>query len=129
MNRFMSGRRGIDEFGKFIGVVVIIFIALYIWLRSSLYRDIAIAGIVYGLFRIFSRNIPNRYRENEKYLEIKSSFKKPKKKQTKSKTNVREIQYMFFNCPGCGQKMRAPKGKGHIRVKCPECGRMFETEV
>lgn len=100
MNRFMSGRRGIDEFGKFIGVVVIIFIALYIWLRSSLYRDIAIAGIVYGLFRIFSRNIPNRYRENEKYLEIKSSFKKPKKKQTKSKTNVREIQYMFFNCPG-----------------------------
>lgn len=94
-----------------------------------MYRDIAIAGIVYGLFRIFSRNIPNRYRENEKYLEIKSSFKKPKKKQTKSKTNVREIQYMFFNCPGCGQKMRAPKGKGHIRVKCPECGRMFETEV
>ncbi len=129
MNKFMSGRRGIDEFSKFIGIVVLIFIALYIWLHNTLYRDIAIAGVVYGLFRVLSTNIPGRARENAKYIEIKNSFKKPGKKQRKRKANVNEIQYMFFNCPGCGQKMRAPRGKGHIRVKCPECGRMFETEV
>lgn len=134
INRFMMGRRGIDEFEKFIGIAVLVFLALYIWLHSTLCYYIVIIGVVYGLFRMFSTNIPRRYRENEKYLEIKNSFIKPKKKQNDSGSCNNETyssgsQYMFFNCPGCGQKMRAPKGRGRIRVKCPKCGRMFETEV
>ena len=134
INRFMLGRRGIDEFEKFIGIAVLVFLALYIWLHSTLCYYIVIIGIVYGLFRMFSTNIPKRYRENEKYLEIKNSFIKPKKKQNYSGSCNNETysigsQYMFFNCPGCGQKMRAPKGRGRIRVKCPKCGKMIETEV
>ena len=132
INRFMLGRRGIDEFEKFIGIAVIVFLALYIWLHSALCYYIVIIGVVYGLFRLFSTNIPKRHRENEKYLEIKNSFIKPKQKQNDSGTYSNETyssQYMFFNCPGCGQKMRAPKGRGRIRVKCPKCGKMFETEV
>ena len=84
INRFMLGRRGIDEFEKFIGIAVLVFLALYIWLHSALCYYIVIIGIVYGLFRMFSTNIPKRYRENEKYLEIKNSFIKPKKKQNDS---------------------------------------------
>ncbi len=130
INRFMLGRRGIDEFEKFIGIAVLVFLALYILLRSALCYYIVIIGIVYGLFRLFSTNIPKRYRENEKYLEIKNSFTKPKKKQTGgSEVRRSDSRYRFFNCPGCGQKMRAPEGKGRIRVKCPECGKIFETEV
>ena len=36
INRFMLGRRGIDEFEKFIGIAVLVFLALYIWLHSAL---------------------------------------------------------------------------------------------
>jgi predicted RNA-binding Zn-ribbon protein involved in translation (DUF1610 family) len=129
LNRFMLGRRGVDEFEKFIGIAVLVFLALYIWLRSALCYYIVIIGIVYGLFRLFSTNIPKRYRENEKYLEIKNSFTKPKKKQTGGEAYRADRRYRFFNCPGCGQKMRAPEGKGRIRVKCPKCGKIFETEV
>lgn len=135
INRFMLGRRGIDEFEKFIGIVVLIFLALYIWLHSSMCYYIVIIGIVYGLFRLFSTNIPKRYRENEKYLEIKNSFIKPKPKNNYNKAAGSESyradtqQYMYFNCPGCGQKMRAPKGRGRIRVRCPKCSKTFETEV
>lgn len=123
------GRRGIDEFEKFIGIVILVFLALYIWLGSALCYYIVIVGIVYGLFRMFSTNIPKRYRENEKYLEIRSSFIKPKKKSASKQQDSSSQQYMFFDCPGCGQKMRAPKGRGRIRVTCPKCGRTFETEV
>ena len=134
INRFMLGRRGIDELEKFIGIVVLIFLALYIWLHSGICYYIVIIGIVYGLFRMFSTNIPKRYRENEKYLEIKNSFIKPKSKNGYNETHSNEsyradMQHMYFNCPVCGQKMRAPKGKGRIRVRCPKCGKMFETEV
>ena len=42
---------------------------------------------------------------------------------------VREAGYKYFSCPGCGRQMRAPKGRGRIRVTCSSCGRVFEKKV
>ena len=37
--------------------------------------------------------------------------------------------YKYFKCPSCGQELRAPKGKGRIRVTCSKCGMQFEKKV
>ena len=36
------------------------------------------------------------------------------------------VEYHHFLCPGCGQKLRVPRGRGHVMVHCPRCGRDFE---
>lgn len=30
--------------------------------------------------------------------------------------------YEYLSCPFCGQRMRVPRGKGKLAVKCPSCG-------
>ena len=85
---------------------------------------VAWALLFYSLFRIFSRNIQARYRENEKYLQIKgkaTNFFAVKKSHFAQRKN-----YRFYRCPKCGQQVRVPKGKGHIRITCPKCRAEFD---
>ena len=69
--------------------------------------------------RMFSRNISRRSAENQKYMKIHykfmSRFNKVRARIKDSKT------HRIFKCPSCGQKIRVPKGKGRISIKCPKC--------
>ena len=76
-------------------------------------------ALVFGYFRIFSRNIGKRYEENQKFLnwryKIVCNKSKFMARIKDRKTNS------IFNCPNCQQKIRVPKGKGKICIKCPKC--------
>ena len=37
--------------------------------------------------------------------------------------------YRYFKCPECKQKMRAPKGRGKIKVTCKHCHTQFVKKV
>ena len=37
--------------------------------------------------------------------------------------------YKYFKCPTCKQVLRAPKGRGRIRVTCSRCHHIFEKKV
>ena len=37
--------------------------------------------------------------------------------------------YVYFKCPTCKQLLRAPKGRGKIRVTCSRCTSKFEKKV
>ncbi len=41
----------------------------------------------------------------------------------------RDPAYKYFKCPNCKQRIRAPKGRGHIRVTCTSCGTKFDKTV
>ena len=83
-------------------------------------------GQIWSYFRIFSKNIPKWYAENQKYLAMTMKLRQNFEKK-KSELKQRRI-YHIYKCPGCGQKMRIPKGKGRIEVRCPKCGTIFEKK-
>ena len=128
-NKFMQGRYGVDELSRFTMGVALALIILTMFVNivnrsvGSVLDFLGIAAIVYAYFRIFSRNIQQRYAENQKYLQMTSKlrlrFNKEKNLMKQRKT------HHIYSCPGCGQKVRIPRGKGKIEIECPKCHTKF----
>lgn len=124
--RFMQGRYGADKLGQFLSGVSVALLVISVFDRTRVSFWLALILLVYSYFRIFSKNIPKRYAENQKYLAMTMKFRQNFAKK-KSEMQQRKI-YHIYKCPGCGQKMRIPKGKGRIEVRCPKCGTIFEKK-
>ena len=127
LNRFMQGRYGVDNLARFtLGV------ALFVIVVGSFMRQNAAGGvldtvgfilIIYTYFRILSRNISARYAENQKYLKMTAGIRR-KLASWKSQLAQRKI-YHIYRCPGCKQKIRVPRGRGKIEIRCPKCNTRF----
>ena len=119
--RFMSGRYGNDAFGNFLCVASLICLVLGFFVGIFYY--IGLALLIYTYFRMFSRNIPKRYAENQKYLQMSAGVK-TKFVQIKQRFALRKT-YRYFSCPRCKQQIRVPKGRGRISITCLKCGTQF----
>ena len=125
--RFMQGRYGVDQFSRFLlitSVVVMVVISLFSYSPAgqTLYL-ICLFLLAYSYFRILSRNIGKRYAENQNFLaktyKIRCFMQKKKGQLTSRKT------HHIYKCPNCKQKIRVPRGKGKIEIRCPKCGTTF----
>jgi hypothetical protein len=127
--QFMYGRRGTDDFARFLLVVTLVFIVLS-WMTGGVLKGllqlVAIAALVYCYVRILSRDIYKRQKENAWYL-------KQKQKVERWLRSVRDRwqqrkDYKFFRCPSCHTLLRVPKGKGKLLLTCRKCGNRFERK-
>jgi len=121
--RFMQGRNGFDQFSQFLNMVVLVIFVLSLFIKWAPLYYIGIALLVYMYFRVFSRNIPKRYAENQKFCNMRYDFS-IKKNKMKKEWEQRKI-YRFYRCPMCKQKVRVPKGRGKICITCPKCREEF----
>lgn len=121
--RFMQGRYGVDHFCRFLNGICMVFLIISIFSRHQIWFLAALAALIYNYFRMFSRNIAKRYAENQKYLEmtaaVRRNFFKKKNELEQRKT------HHIYRCPDCKQKIRIPKGRGKIEIRCPKCGAKF----
>lgn len=121
--RFMYGRNGVDSLGKFVLVISIIVMLLAGWTDSLILSYLSWIGIIYLYFRMFSRNIYKRSSENQWYLnktyKIRTFFYRQKNLLLQRKT------HHIYKCPTCRQKIRVPRGKGRIEIRCPKCNTRF----
>ena len=130
MAQFMYGRRGMDDFSRFLLIAVLVLIVLS-WItpgagRSVLYF-LGLAGLVYCYYRTLSRNIYKRQQENEWYLKKRRAvagwFRSLKERWQQRK------DYRFFRCPSCRSLLRVPKNKGRLLLTCRKCGNRFERKT
>jgi len=120
--RFMQGRYGNDQFNRFLMFFSIGLLILSMFAGNIFYL-LALAVMVYAYFRMFSRQIYKRSAENTKYLQIawkvKANWSKKKNEWKQLKT------HHIYKCPNCKQKIRVPRGRGKIAIRCKKCKTEF----
>lgn len=123
LRRFMMGRYGVDQLGRFLLAAAVILMLISMFFRNIVIEMIPFLILVISYFRIFSRNINQRYNENQKFLAWKARFfgyfRNAGSRRMKNKN------YHIYACPTCKQKIRVPKGKGKICITCPKCKAEF----
>lgn len=119
----MIGRYGVDTLSNYLlygGLAVIVIFNLFDWPIGGL---IGWAVLILGYFRTFSRNRSKRYQENQKFLTFKRKF--DSKWKTQRKKFQERKDYKYYSCPNCKKKLRVPRNKGKINIKCPHCREQF----
>lgn len=127
LQRFMVGRYGLDDFYKFLNILTWFFIILSLFTRKGYFSLLAFVLIGYSYFRIFSKNYPKRYNENQIYLKYSKGirgFIKLQIRKFKERKN-----YRFRKCPNCKKVLRLPNKKGKHTVNCPNCYKPFEVRI
>lgn len=120
--RFMQGRYGTDRLNRCLLIVSVVLL-VFSYLAGDIFYFLAIFVIGYMYFRMFSKNIQKRYAENQWYLvremKVRGLFQKKKSEFAQSKN------FHIYRCPSCKQKIRVPRGRGKIAIRCQKCGNEF----
>lgn len=115
----MRGRYGSDQLNIALILLVVALSLLNNLLyvitgNPYLYRLLSFlysAVVVFVFYRMFSRNIVMRQAENQKWLGFWARLK--------------DRNHRYFRCPSCKQRVRVPRHKGKINIRCPRCGGKF----
>ena len=124
--RFIQGRYGIDQLNSFLMIVCVICFIVNMFIGSIVLTFIAYGTWLFVIFRMFSKNIYARNRENDKYLNFFSPLSRWLKLKLMSK---QDPSNKYFSCPKCKQMVRVPKGHGTVVVTCPNCQNKFEKRT
>lgn len=129
LRKVMTGRYGVDEFSRFLNMVAMISLLLFVLLKNTIsliFWLMAVGSLIWSYIRMFSRNTYKRRAENNAYLTIRYNLTR---KLTGLKQRMQQKKYYrFYKCPRCGVTTRVPKGKGTIRITCPKCGEIFQRK-
>lgn len=139
---FMYGRYGNDSLNMALGVLWLICnIINTVFIRSFWIQLITNLIIVLIIFRVLSRNIDKRKRENEIFLyyydRVKPVIVKIKPIANKLvgwfKLQIRKFQdrktHRYIKCPYCKATIRVPFRKGKHTLNCPKCTVDFKTNI
>lgn len=131
LKKFMSGRYGVDQFSIALLISSII-LSLFISLSTTLLNIPLLSLLIYiplilCYFRIFSRNISKRQQENFKFLRYWHPVKSWGNKKIKRIKGMKTHKY--YKCPECSKTLRVPRGKGNIRITCPQCKKSFSKRT
>ena len=123
LQRLMMGRYGNDKMNQVLSAASLVLVLLGVIFNINALYTLGILLLAYIYFRMFSRNIAKRYAENQVFLQYynrAAGWLVGKKHSMERNKN-----YKIFTCPQCKQKLRVPRGKGKIQIRCSKCGHEF----
>ncbi len=119
INQFMKDRNGVDALFYFCFIVYLVMYGLNLLLKSPWFFYIEILILIFALFRLFSKNVEKRQRENAKFKriirKINPNYEINRRKIVEGKT------HSFHECPYCGAILRFERKRGKFNVTCPRC--------
>lgn len=126
VQRFFYGRNGFDQLNIFFFVLYVVFFVLsMIFPGLIVFSIIMVAIIVVMFWRMLSKNLEARRKENNAFLKIwkpiAQFFKMPFLRFRDRKT------HKYVKCPACKKYMRVKKGKGEREINCPMCSNRFKV--
>ena len=121
----MAGRNGMDKLTVGLLVVYCMIAAIKIFLRAFPIVWIVVSVLqylflAYILFRVLSKNLQKRYRENFKFEQFLNAWK-PYFEHLKLRISYAKT-HRFRTCKHCGEFLRLKKGRGKRKITCPKCG-------
>ncbi|MBD5395518.1 MAG: hypothetical protein HDR71_14910 [Lachnospiraceae bacterium] len=120
--RFMMGRYGNDQLNRFLMILVLVFFVCSVF-GSGFFYLLGLACLIYVYFRMMSKNTYKRSLENNRYLQYE--FKVKQFLGTWKRDMQQRKTHHIYRCPSCRQKIRIPRGKGRIEIRCPKCSQTF----
>lgn len=120
IQRFMYGRYGGDQLNVFLLVLYLIFYFISIWTNFLPLYWLSLVVIVWGLFRMLSRNLPRRRAENAKFMQLAGPAINWFHLR---RTMHRDKEHRYFRCPSCGQQLPGTQGQGKDHRHLPQLRR------
>ena len=130
--RFMYGRNGMDQLNLVLMWVVLILDVVTMLVQrnhaavSMVLYWLSMAGWVYVLFRMFSKNLSKRRGENQKFV---NWVWRMKSSRAGAKERHADKDHKYFTCKNCKTIRRVPVGKGKIIITCPKCGAQIHAKT
>lgn len=121
--KFMYGRYGFDQLGNALICFSIFILIITSFTKLGLLSILYYIPLAYAIFRILSKNIQKRAKENMIYYKYYSVFIKKLKNIKLDLIGTKTHKY--YHCPQCKQSIRVPRDKGKIAITCPKCKREF----
>ena len=125
LQQFMIGRCGADQLSLATMWTAIIFWLIHALSGWMLFYILSVVAMFFTFFRMFSRRLDKRRAENARFLAL---IRPAQRKVSTTITHMKDKEHRYFRCPNCKQQMRAPRGKGRIRVTCRNCGVTFDEK-
>lgn len=127
LRRFMYGRYGVDQYSRAVIIFGLVISLIASFTRIPAIMFLSYIPIVYAFFRILSKNVQKRARENFVYCEI---IRKLKVKLNNFKLLIIGTKtHKYFRCKSCKQMIRIPRGKGKVSISCPKCRKEFVSRT
>ena len=127
LRRWMTGRNGTDQLGLFTLITGLVISLIGSFTRSGILNFLGLILYIITLFRMFSRNLENRRKENLKFLKLTGDISLKTKQFFRRMKNRKE--YKYFKCPQCKQLLRLKRGCGEKSVTCAKCGHQFQQKA
>ncbi len=110
----------------FLLCVTAVLLVLGAVLRSIWVLLVGILVAAYLFFRVFSRNLPARTKENQVFCHI---FFAPARAARGLWRRIADRKHILSHCPSCGATLRLEKKSGDFTVTCPRCGTRFPMHI